>query len=431
MLLSRQSIASQTITLVCLALILFPQTEHVATAKPLAAADPWVKDLHNPVLSPSPEDGWESAVLTAMVLKEGDTYRLWYSGRSQDGSQDGIGLATSVDGVTWEKSGTNPVMTGRGPGYWDQYALWPYVLIHDGTYRMWYRGESQLNAQSPMVLSIGYATSLDGQTWSRDPSNPVLTAGPEGAWDDYYVASGSVLWEGSTYRMWYTGCTIMRCQIGVATSPDGIHWTRESSIPVLTNGSTGAWDSRDVLGPVVIYSDGLYHLWYSGRSVQAFLVYSIGHATSPDGVTWTKDPDNPVVRPSIGAWDAQGLLVGTVIAEGGGYTLWYDGYDANWVYQIGRARQGPAMPTATPTPTTTPTPTATLEPHTPTATVVTPSSTPTSTETISAASTATMSPNGTATLWATQEATITSAPSATVSGSPKYEVFLPDIRLLD
>jgi hypothetical protein len=36
---------------------------------------------------------------------------------------------------------------------------------------------------------------------------------------------------------------------------------------------------------------------------------AIGHATSPDGIAWTKDPRNPVLRPSGHRRDFNGLQV--------------------------------------------------------------------------------------------------------------------------
>ena len=52
----------------------------------------------------------------------------------------------------------------------------------------------------------------------------------------------------------------------------------------------------------VIYDDNEFHMWYgawNGSSTEN----RIGHATSLDGVTWTKDPLNPVLTMESGAWD--------------------------------------------------------------------------------------------------------------------------------
>jgi beta-1,2-mannobiose phosphorylase / 1,2-beta-oligomannan phosphorylase len=36
-------------------------------------------------------------------------------------------------------------------------------------------------------------------------------------------------------------------------------------------------------------------MWYSGG--EKFEPNAIGYATSPDGLNWTKHPDNPIFRP--------------------------------------------------------------------------------------------------------------------------------------
>jgi len=46
----------------------------------------------------------------------------------------------------------------------------------------------------------------------------------------------------------------------------------------------------------------------------------IGHATSADGITWTKDPNNPVLpRGSKGAWDVSWINAGSVLYDGTEY----------------------------------------------------------------------------------------------------------------
>lgn len=74
---------------------------------------------------------------------------------------------------------------------------------------------------------------------------------------------------------------------------------------VLSPGPSGAWDSR-FAGPApatVVKKDGTYHLYYVGaagdRSSDGGPANrAVGLATSTDGSTWTKHPDNPVV-----SWD--------------------------------------------------------------------------------------------------------------------------------
>jgi hypothetical protein len=65
---------------------------------------------------------------------------------------------------------------------------------------MWYPG-TQVASQH----DIGYASSVDGVTWTKNPGSPVLQRGPAAAWDDEDVAAPAVLVEGSTLKMWYYG----------------------------------------------------------------------------------------------------------------------------------------------------------------------------------------------------------------------------------
>jgi len=69
--------------------------------------------------------------------------------------------------------------------------------------------------------------------------------------------------------------------------------------PILTRGGDGAWDEIRVDNPTVIYDpdDQLYKMWYSGhgnKSEDPSLYGKTGYATSDDGISWTKDSDNPI-----------------------------------------------------------------------------------------------------------------------------------------
>ena len=84
--------------------------------------------------------------------------------------------------------------------------------------------------------------------------------------------------------MWYEGDN----GIGYATSADGIIWIKDSlHNPVLEPGPPGSWDEMQINQASVLFKDNIYHLWYSG--VDFFNDNRIGHATSPDGINWTKD----------------------------------------------------------------------------------------------------------------------------------------------
>ena len=112
----------------------------------------------------------------------------------------------------------------------------------------------------------------------------------------------SVLKVEDGYRMWLSGQELTaHPTVGLyhATSPDGVTWAIHPT-PVLGPGAPGTWDERSTETPNVVKVGETYHLYYTGYTNvgASTLHYQIGHATSPNGVTWTKDPRNPVVSPT-------------------------------------------------------------------------------------------------------------------------------------
>lgn len=160
--------------------------------------------------------------------------------------------------------------------------------------------------------------------WVKQGDNPVLEVGPEGSWDDHLAGSPAVLIIGTTYHMWYVGDDGTYSRIGHATSPDGITWTKDSNNPVLDLGPAGSWDDDKVYFPSVAFDGSTFQMWFSGHDGASW--DGIGYATSPDGSAWTKDINNPVLVGSAGEWD--GNAGGpTVLIEGTTYHMWYHGDD--------------------------------------------------------------------------------------------------------
>jgi len=221
----------------------------------------------------------------------------------------------------WIKASENPMLDIGLPGSWDDFYAYEPAVIYDGvTYHMWYSGHNGLNAR------IGYATSPDGITWTKSASNPVLDIGPPGSWEDYSVITPTVIYDGITYHMWYSGGDAIHARVGYATSPDGITWTKSASNPVLDLGSSGSWDDFRAYIPTVLYDGTTYHMWYAGDD--GSIKYRIGYATSPDGVAWTKYAANPVLDlGSPGSWDDEWVYDPTAFYDGATYHMWYAGYD--------------------------------------------------------------------------------------------------------
>jgi hypothetical protein len=137
---------------------------------------------------------------------------------------------------------------------------------------------------------------FEGQLGSLESSLP---SGVAGTWDYSEICCGTAAQhpDGRIF-LWYAGRENRDegvWRVGLATSNDGITFTRHPQNPVLQEGDPGAFDSGGVSQPVVVWDENrrMFRMWYEARDF--FAARSIGYAVSPDGVRWSRSPDNPVL----------------------------------------------------------------------------------------------------------------------------------------
>jgi hypothetical protein len=285
----------------------------------------WTHVTNQPVIKCGAEGGWDDGcTLMPIVIKEGDTLKMWYTG-VDDAVLQGWwrkGYAWSLDGVNWEKHPGNPI----------KLSIELEIIIKNGNA---YEGWGRINDK------LYYSTSLNGINWT----SPVVTdlqTGNIGDWDEasFIFRAGPVVKDETGYKMWYIG-TKEKPQIGLATSTDGLHWIKYDdpattqppfahSDPVLKAGGSSDWDAGSAFDHWVMHSDRGYEMWYSSGFSSK---YSIGYATSIDGISWTKWPENPILRTSP-AW-GMGYVTCCVLEFDDHYHLWYASYKSNDYTEIG------------------------------------------------------------------------------------------------
>ncbi|MAF11497.1 hypothetical protein CMK11_13690 [Candidatus Poribacteria bacterium] len=231
---------------------------------------------------------------------------------------------TTVDddpaGSPWIHGG--PVLT-TSPGAFDGKGVAdPCVLFADGVYRMWYTGHREWNPARPQhsrMTHIGYATSADGARWEK---RGVVLAPDDRGWDSHQVMAASVLQRGARYEMWYSANAAPKDSMGIgrATSRDGVRWTRDYANPVIRHRAAGNRQHPE-LGSVT-FADGRYHMWYHATRATGERV--VRYATSGDGSRWTEagvalTPGEP------GEWDASALRDAEVVRVGDRWEMWYWG----------------------------------------------------------------------------------------------------------
>jgi predicted GH43/DUF377 family glycosyl hydrolase len=171
-------------------------------------------------------------------------------------------------------------------------------------------------AFGPANYTLLYYTSVN--VWTEYSGNPILQADANGlsAW-------GSVFYNGSSYLMYYSYYTTTGLSIGLATSANGeTGWTKYANNPIMV-GTSGYWDAGGCWCPMVWIENGVYYMTYTGWPVAWTTAHSIGLATSTDGINWTKK--GVILSPGAsGAWDQYGVEGWGVMKTNGTYYLWYD-----------------------------------------------------------------------------------------------------------
>jgi len=227
------------------------------------------------------------------ILKVGQSWWMWYNGRTDDRFTGSIGLAISNDGIRWKKQNNgNPVFKHGKPGTFDSTKVdHPAVLRFGGKFHMWYTA-----GDAGSRYKIGYATSKDGFQWKRENGGPVFGPGKKGQFDDQAVLHPAVARDKrGLLHLWYNGVGPQKSfRVGHATSRNGIHWTRSNQgKPVLSPSKVGPFDEGYVYNVFVMMEGDKFHMWYSawvkGERTTGPNHNGIIHAVSRDGDHWLKD----------------------------------------------------------------------------------------------------------------------------------------------
>jgi hypothetical protein len=157
----------------------------------------------------------------------------------------------------------------------------------------------------------------------RDPANPVLAGG---TWDVSRNDPDVLHLPDGSWLMFYAGTDDLgpfdpAYRIGRATSPDGVTWTADPE-PL--------FEGRM---PSVLHEETGFRMWYAANDDWD----GIRLATSADGVTWTTSAEPVLSSSGYPGWD-YAITHPSVIKEGDVYKMWYVGKAIDdWRRMIGYA----------------------------------------------------------------------------------------------
>ncbi|HUO64982.1 MAG TPA: hypothetical protein VMT97_14810, partial [Terriglobales bacterium] len=233
---------------------------------------------HGQVLLPGSGGSWDqTAVRLGSCFYDSGTFYIYYAGYSSGSGVSQIGLATSTDGVTFTKSGSNPVLTPTGqgrndgdnvedpavlkegsawtmiyayrnggtvlPGYryatastataWTKGGVGDLITCSVGSFCEWHQiqkiGSEYVlifeagNDSPPFSLYMSSASSVTGPYSPNDNSQTILSpSGVVGAWDRYHVATGALFNIGTLWLLYYVGAGLHQSPYQTNTYPMGV-----------------------------------------------------------------------------------------------------------------------------------------------------------------------------------------------------------------
>jgi hypothetical protein len=239
---------------------------------------------------------WEGGYIWApFVVYYEDTYHLFYNGF---GTQSrGVGLATSSDGIHFTRAGEDPVLLWEG----ERELFSPLVYQQDdGSWVMYMvSDEPRTGLAGDRVVRFS-APALEGP-W--EGGEVVYQAPSEDHWT-HEIVIRSLLVEPDRILIGFDARHDKQISIGLMQSTDGLNFELVSEEPVFNPGGEGKWDPDGVSSPMLFATADGYEMFYlglkrgtSGRfsSYEGFNLW-VGYASSPDGLTWQRDPNNPVMQ---------------------------------------------------------------------------------------------------------------------------------------
>jgi predicted GH43/DUF377 family glycosyl hydrolase len=228
----------------------------------------------------------------------------------------------------WHRASETPIIVPQSDGWESAGTFNPSVIVRDGKIVMLYRAQDKSGTSR-----LGYAESADGIHFTRR-REPVFS--PEKDYEkDGGVEDPRLVQFGDTYYLTYTGYNKKDAQLCLATSKDLIHWERRG---VILPAYKGTWNVRWTKSGAIVPQKIADKYWMYFLGTSRDNNDQMGLASSPDLLHWTEATDTPVLPARAGKFDSRVVEPGpSPILTPKGIVLVYNGADDKLVYRTGVA----------------------------------------------------------------------------------------------
>jgi predicted GH43/DUF377 family glycosyl hydrolase len=292
----------------------------------------WDIYANNPVVNES-IDLKALSIYDPCVILDGNIYRMWYT-RKIGGDLEKIGYMTSPDGISWTLIDTAVIAPSTDATRFDSKKVGQPSVIKDGdTYKMWYWGDGPNIGNIGYATSTDGKTWTKFDGSKTDKSVYDRTGDGAGA---LALVFPHVIKDGDTYKMWYGSASftteIIYNGIFYATSSDGINWTKVAGSlangAVLVKGDAGNFDEKAVMYPAIVKVNGKYHMLYTGYYSNIASEYCVGYASSDDGINWTRTNGTDTKNSILASRGSCSVLFNNTTNQ---YQIWYNQANFNTV----------------------------------------------------------------------------------------------------
>ena len=269
-----------------------------------------------------------------------DFVRIYFSTRARDAGGKFLSHVAFVDMRKDFREvmqvAQRPVIALGALGSFDEHGIFPMNVLRVGSEVWGYTTGWNRRVSVSVDTAIGLAISRDnGLSFERIGDGPVLA---QSLHEPCLVGDGFVKQISGSFHMWYIFGTGWKryapdaapdrtYKIGHATSSDGIAWSKEEARQIVAD-RLGPDESQAL--PTVMQRGDRWHMFFCYRPSFDFRSnpqrgYRIGHAWSDDLLNWIRDDNDPRLDMEQGAWDSEMQCYPHVFECDGRVYLLYNG----------------------------------------------------------------------------------------------------------